>query len=236
MYNFVTEENGPWHLGRISHRENLNHNYDFDDSAGDGTCVYMIDSGIKVDHPEFEGRAEWLHNFTDDGHDGDGGGHGTWTAGLVASRTYGVAKRARVFALKVFPDSGSASGSAVIAAMNFAVEDSKTRGCPNGYVANMSLGGGFSQASNDAADAMVRAGIFVAVAAGNDNKDAQDVSPASASLVCTVAATDENDFRAGFSNFGSVVDIWAPGTNLASTDFHNGIVSFSEIKSVYRST
>lgn len=187
----------------------------------------MIDTGIKVDHEEFEGRAEWLMNFTDDGHDGDGAGHGTWTAGLVAARTYGVAKKAKVFALKVFRDDGTADGAGIIAAMDYVVSDSPTRDCPTGHFVNMSLGGGYSQASNDAAAAMVNSGAFVAVAAGNSNVDAKDTSPASEPLVCTVGATDQNDVRATFSSFGAVVDIWAPGVDLESTSYEGGSVSFS---------
>lgn len=190
----------------------------------------MIDTGIKVDHEEFEGRAEWLMNFTDDGHDGDGAGHGTWTSGLVASRTYGVAKKAKVFALKVFRDDGTADGAGIIAAMDYVVQDMPTRDCPAGHLVNMSLGGGFSQASNDAADAMVNAGAFVAVAAGNDNVDAKDTSPASASLVCTVGATDQTDAKASFSSFGEVVDIWAPGVDLESTSYEGGSVSLTIFK------
>lgn len=186
----------------------------------------MIDTGIKVDHEEFEGRAEWVKNFTDDGNDGDGAGHGTWTAGLVASRSYGVAKKAKVLALKVFRDDGTTDGASIIAAMDYVVSDAPNRDCPAGKVANMSLGGGFSQASNDAADAMVKAGVFTAVAAGNSNVDAKDTSPASASMVCTVAASDENDAKADFSSFGDVVDVWAPGTNLESTSYEGGSVSF----------
>ncbi|CAM1505947.1 Fc.00g115840.m01.CDS01 [Cosmosporella sp. VM-42] len=227
MFDYLSQDNAPWGLSRISHRDNGSANYSYDSSAGENTCVYMIDTGINVDHEEFEGRAEWLQNFTDDGHDGDGAGHGTWTAGLVAARTYGVAKKAKVFALKVFRDDGTADGSGIIAAMDFVAQDSATRDCPNGHIANMSLGGGYSQASNDAADAMVNAGVFVAVAAGNSNVDAKDTSPASAPHVCTVGATDQNDQRAGFSSYGSVVDIWAPGVDLESTSYQGGSTSAS---------
>lgn len=186
----------------------------------------MIDTGIKVTHEEFEGRAEWLQNFTDDGNDDDGGGHGTWVAGLVASRTYGVAKKSRVFALKVFRDDGGADGAGIIAAMDFVARDAGTRpGCERGSVANMSLGGGYSQTSNDATDAMVNAGVFVAVAAGNSNVDAKDTSPASAPLACTVGATDSSDAKASFSSFGDVVDVWAPGVDLQSTSYQGGSVS-----------
>lgn len=139
-----------------------------------------------------------------------------------------MAKKSRVFALKVFRDDGTTDGASIIAAMDFVAQDAATRpGCEAGSVANMSLGGGYSQTSNDAADAIVNAGVFVAVAAGNSNIDAKDTSPASASLVCTVGATDSSDAKASFSSFGSVVDIWAPGVNLQSTSYEGGSTSAS---------
>lgn len=101
--------------------------------------------------------------------------------------------------------------------MNFVASDAKTRSCPNGTVANMSLGGGVSASINSAAKAIVNAGVFLAVAAGNDNTNAANSSPASEPTVCTVGATDSSDARASYSNYGSIVDIFAPGTNILST-------------------
>ena len=111
--------------------------------------------------------------------------------------------------------------------MEYVIVDSYTRRCPSGYVANLSLGGSYSRTSNHAADAMVHAGIFVAVAAGNSNVDAADKSPASAPLACTVGATDQDDARASFSNYGETVDVWAPGVDLESTSYKGGNVSSS---------
>jgi hypothetical protein len=113
--------------------------------------------------------------------------------------------------------------------MDFVAQDAPKRNCPSGHIANMSLGGGYSQATNDAADAMVKAGVFVAVAAGNSNVDAGQTSPASAPLACTVGATGPNDARAAFSSYGPVVDIWAPGVNLESTSYEGGSVSVSDL-------
>lgn len=107
--------------------------------------------------------------------------------------------------------------SGVIAGMNYVASDAQTRSCPNGTVANMSLGGSRSTAMNSAAANMITSGVFLAVAAGNDNTDASSFSPASEPTVCTVGATDINDRRSSFSNYGSVVDIFAPGTNILST-------------------
>ena len=100
--------------------------------------------------------------------------------------------------------------------MNYVSNDVKSRSCPNGAVANMSLGGSKSTAVNQAAASMVNAGVFLAVAAGNENTDASTSSPASESSVCTVGATDSSDARASYSNYGSIVDIFAPGSNIKS--------------------
>lgn len=97
------------------------------------------------------------------------------------------------------------------------MQDSRQRSCPKGVVANMSLGGGYSQSLNDGAAQMVRSGVFLAVAAGNDHKDASNTSPASEPSVCTVGATDKSDSLASFSNFGRALDILAPGVNILST-------------------
>ena len=105
----------------------------------------------------------------------------------------------------------------MIAGINFVASDSKTRSCPKGVVANMSLGGSKSTAVNSAAAALVNAGVFLAVAAGNDNANAANYSPASEPSVCTVGATTSSDVRSSFSNYGSVVDIFAPGTSILST-------------------
>ena len=118
--------------------------------------------------------------------------------------------------------------------MEYALTDAITRVCPAGHVVNMSLGGGYSQTTNDAADALVRAGLFVAAAAGNENQDASKISPASAPLVCTVGATDGKDARASFSNYGEGIDVWAPGVDLISTSYKGGTVSLMRQATNYK--
>ncbi|KAG6019178.1 Cuticle-degrading protease [Claviceps citrina] len=211
----VEQAAAPWGLGRISHRAKGSTTYRYDSSAGAGTCVYIIDTGIEASHREFQGRAALLKSFIP-GQNSDGHGHGTHCAGTVGSKTYGVAKRARLYGVKVLDNAGSGAYSAVIAGMDYVARDHRTRGCSRGAVASMSLGGGYSAALNQAAAALVRAGVFVAVAAGNDNRDAKDTSPASEVTACTVGATDINDRRAYFSNFGRLVDVFAPGSNVRS--------------------
>ncbi|KAG5925476.1 Cuticle-degrading protease [Claviceps africana] len=213
---FVQQAAAPWGLGRISHRAKGNTAYRYDSSAGSGTCAYIIDTGIEASHPEFEGRATFLRSFIP-GQNSDGNGHGTHCAGTIGSKTYGVAKKARLYGVKVLDNSGSGPYSAIIAGMDYVAQDARTRGCPSGVIASMSLGGGYAASVNQAAAALVRSGVFLAVAAGNENRDAQNTSPASEPTVCTVGATDINDNRSTFSNYGKVLAIFAPGTNIIST-------------------
>ncbi|KAF2193522.1 subtilisin-like serine protease-like protein PR1A [Zopfia rhizophila CBS 207.26] len=215
------ESGAPWGLGRISNIEKGNTTYVYDSTAGEGTCSYVIDTGIFVDHPEFEGRAEWLENFTDDGDNTDGAGHGTHVAGTIGSKTYGVAKKTKLYAVKVLDASGSGTFAGVIAGINFVANDAQTRACPKGAVANMSLGGRKNTAVNSAVAAAVSSGVFFAVAAGNDFSNAANYSPASEPSACTVGATDSSDAKASFSNTGSVVDVFGPGVQVLST-WNNG--------------
>ena len=165
---------------------------------------------------EFEGRASQLTSFA--GSETDGNGHGTHVAGTIGSASYGVAKSTSLFGVKVLDDSGSGSFSSVIAGIDYVAEDHTSRSeCEGGSVANLSLGGGLSSAVNEAADALVESGVFLAVAAGNSNADAANFSPASAPEAFTVGATDDTDARAYYSNYGSVVDVFAPGTDVLST-------------------
>ncbi|KAG6002741.1 hypothetical protein E4U21_002798 [Claviceps maximensis] len=214
---FVEQKGAPWGLSRLSHHRGKGSGYVYDDSAGRGTCSYIIDTGVDDSHPDFEGRAQFIRSFVD-GQNADGHGHGTHVAGTIGSRSYGVAKKTHLLGIKVLSDEGSGSGSDIVAGMDFAVQDSRQRReCAKGALANMSLGGGFSQALNDAAAQMIRQGVFLAVAAGNSHMDAAGFSPASEPTVCTVGATDSADALSSFSNFGRLVDILAPGSGILST-------------------
>ncbi|OLN89326.1 Cuticle-degrading protease [Colletotrichum chlorophyti] len=213
----ATQRNAPWGLARLSSTQPGGTTYSYDDSAGEGTCAYIVDTGIDIDHPDFEGRATFLANYADNS-DTDGQGHGTHVAGTVGSKTYGVAKKTKLFAVKVLDDNGEGTNSGVIAGMDFVVADAAGQeGCRNGIVVNMSLGGRTSTAVNQAAAAIVKAGHFLAVAAGNEAADASSSSPASEESVCTVGATTDADSLSPFSNFGAVVDILAPGSQITST-------------------
>lgn len=208
----VDEGSSPWGLARISHRDAGNSDYLYDNSAADGTCVYVLDTGLDETHPDFEGRAHQIKSYT--GVNKDDHGHGTCTAGIVGSKTYGVAKKTTLFGVKVANAQGYYSDSDLIAALDFVVNDIPKRSCPKGVSINASLYGGKSDSLNSAFNNVANKNILVAVCAGNDNKDASQYSPASASNVCTVGGTDEQDKRYDESNFGPAVDIMAPGVTI----------------------
>jgi subtilisin family serine protease len=223
----LTQTNATWGLGRISHKAKGDSTYLYDSSAGTGTCAYIIDTGIFTAHPEFEGRATFVKNYDNiDGTDNDVFGHGTHVAGTIGSKSYGVAKNAKLFAMKVCNQYGNCDLSHVIAAITHTVSDSKKRDCPNGVIINMSLGSPNSEwrSIKDAVKVATDAGIFVAVAAGNDGMDAENYSPASSPGTCVAGASDVNDQIASFSNYGATVSVFAPGVDVIST-FNQGPAS-----------
>lgn len=225
--DFDTQNNAPWGLARISHRDALTlgsfNKYLYDDNAGEDVDAYVIDTGINVEHNDFNGRAIWGKTIPDNDLDIDGNGHGTHCAGTIASEHYGVAKKANVIAVKVLRSNGSGSMSDVIKGVEFAAlshnHKLSKKGTKHykGATANMSLGGGKSPSLDMVVDAAVRAGIHFAVAAGNENQDACNTSPASSEKAITVGASTLSDDRAYFSNWGTCVDIFAPGLNILST-------------------
>lgn len=196
--------------------------YVYEGYGGYGVLVYVIDTGVHVTHREFGGRARWGTTFFPSEGYFDRDGHGTHVAGTIASHTYGVAKSAQIRAVKVFGTTESGSTQTVIKGVEWAVKDAIAQAQANpetfrGAVINMSLGGGRSQATDDAANNAVRAGAHVIVSSGNDNKDACNQSPAAAELVITVGASRIDDVRSQFSNWGPCVDVHAPGTAILST-------------------
>nr|POF14199.1 cuticle-degrading protease [Quercus suber] len=212
----TSQHNAPYGLTRISHRQKGANEYVYDNSAGAGTFSYIIDTGIYTAHNDFGGRATFAANFAGDNNKTDGNGHGTHVAGTTGGTTYGVAKRTTLVAVKVLDASGSGANSAVLAGINFVVNDAKAKSRLGKAVANLSLGGPFSSMTNDAVTEAVNQGLFLAVAAGNSGLPTFTSSPGSAAAVCTVGATDAADARASFSNFGSLVDLFAPGVDIIS--------------------
>jgi subtilisin family serine protease len=211
----------PWGLDRIDQRNlPLTGTYTFNNN-GAGVRAYIIDTGIQTSHPEFGGRASAVFDALG-GNGQDCNGHGTHVAGTVGGSTFGVAKGAFLRAVRVLDCNGSGSNSGVIAGMNFVRQNSI-----HPAVANMSLGGGFSQAVNTAATNLVNSGVFLAVAAGNSNANACNSSPASATGVFTTAASDRTDLRASFSNFGACVEAYAPGVAIRSAWLNGGTNTIS---------
>ncbi|KAF3167545.1 serine protease [Orbilia oligospora] len=219
------EKGSPWGLARISHRESLHfgnfNKYLYSTDGGEGVNVYVIDTGTNVKHVDFEGRANWGKTIPANDEDLDGNGHGTHCSGTIAGKKYGVAKKASVYAVKVLKSNGSGTMSDVVKGVEWAVTDhlkrSKSQKGFKGSVANMSLGGGKSTTLDMAVNAAVDNGVHFAVAAGNDNADACNYSPAAANKAVTVGASTLADARAYFSNHGKCVDIFAPGLNIQST-------------------
>jgi subtilisin family serine protease len=208
-----TQTGATWGLDRIDQHElPLNSTYGYD-TDGTGVTVYIIDTGIRTTHSEFAGRASGGFSAITDGNGtNDCNGHGTHVSGTVAGTTYGVAKKASLVAVRVLGCNGSGSTSGVIAGIDWVTQNHG----PNA-VANMSLGGGLSSALNTAVANAVASGVTFAVAAGNDNRNACNYSPASAPSAITVGATSSNDARASFSNYGTCVDINAPGVSITSS-------------------
>ncbi|EGV62194.1 hypothetical protein PSN45_000914 [Yamadazyma tenuis] len=212
----------PRHLARISSKKKLKKNLVFvydDVFSGQGVNAYIVDSGIKIEHPQFEGRAYFGRDFTGLG-SGDTNGHGTHVAGLVGSQTYGVAKNVNLIEVRALGDGGSGSLSTIIAALEFAVNHRRRSGKPG--VANLSLGSVRNSVLNRAIDAAVEDDLVVVAAAGNTNTNACKSSPGSAIGAITVGSIDDSsDAIAGFSNWGECVDIFAPGAAIKSVDYQD---------------
>lgn len=217
-----SQTDAPWGLARLSSStplpansdpNALNFDYTFSDEAGNGVDVYVIDTGIRTTHEEYEGRAEMIFSLPGLA-DTDDNGHGSHVSGTIGGKTFGVAKKASLFGVKVMDADGSGSTSGIIQGIQVAMQAAAQSGRPS--VINMSIGGAGSRALDSAATAAVNSGMFVVVAAGNDAVDAGTESPARAPAVITVGASNILDRVSTFSNFGASVDIFAPGEDVIS--------------------
>ncbi|WP_030144490.1 S8 family serine peptidase [Glycomyces sp. NRRL B-16210] len=201
-----------WGLDRVDQLDlPLDGNYEY---LGDGSGVtaYIVDTGILASHSEFTGRVGAGYDFVDgDSDPTDCNGHGTHVAGTVGGTTYGLAKQVTLVGVRVLDCSGSGTYAGVIAGIDWVAANAS-----GPSVANMSLGGDYSAAVNSAVDNAVLSGVTFAVAAGNEDTDACIKSPASSGEAITVGASDNTDTRAYFSNYGSCVDVFAPGVGITS--------------------
>ncbi len=206
----ATQNNPPWGLNRIDQRNRpLNTTYVYN-WTGAGVRVYIIDTGIRTSHSQFGGRA--LNVFDAFGGSGaDCNGHGTHVAGTVGGSTYGVAKSSLPRGVRVLNCSGSGSTSGVIAGVDWVRLNHIAPA-----VANMSLGGGISTALDTAVNNLHNANVTIAVAAGNSNANACNSSPSRAVNAITTGSTTSTDARSSFSNFGTCLDLFAPGSSILS--------------------
>ena len=202
----------PWGLDRVDQRDlPLDQTYEYD-HTGAGVSAFVIDTGIRLTHEEFEGRAISGYDFVRDDDDAtDCHGHGTHVAGTIGGKTYGIAKEATLVGMRVLNCAGRGNWSRVVAAVDWAVEHRE-----GPAVANLSLGGPKRHVFDMAIHNAVDSGLTVVVSAGNSAQDACLQSPARAPRAITVAATSSTDTRAGFSNYGPCVDIFAPGVSVLS--------------------
>jgi subtilisin family serine protease len=211
----ATQSPATWGLDRIDQRNlPLSNSYTYN-FTGAGVRAFILDTGIRTTHTNFGGRASWGTVCTGEAQS-DGHGHGTHVAGTVGSATYGVAKGVSLIAVKICTNGGSCPNSNSICGIDYVVGQKQANPSVP-MVANMSIGGPVSSSLNTAVNNAVNAGVFFAVAAGNENQNACNVSPASAANAYTIGSTTTSDTRSSFSNFGTCVDTFAPGSSITST-------------------
>ncbi|MEV6348812.1 S8 family peptidase [Actinoplanes sp. NPDC051851] len=207
-----TQSSAPWGLDRIDQTAlPLSGTYTYGPSSG--TTVYVIDTGILTTHTDFGGRAGYGYDFVEgDSTAQDGNGHGTFVAAVAVGSTYGVAKSANVVGVRVLDSSGSGTTSGVISGIDWVTANAVA----GKSVANLSLGGSTSSTLDAAVTRSIAAGIPYAIAAGNSGVDASTTSPARVAAALTVGATSSTDAKASWSNYGSVLDLFAPGVSITS--------------------
>ncbi|MFF3502819.1 S8 family peptidase [Streptomyces sp. NPDC003247] len=209
----TTQSSAPWGLDRIDQAAlPLSGTYTYPDTAGGGVTAYVIDTGVRITHSQISGRASYGYDAVDgDTTASDGNGHGTHVATTIAGSTYGVAKKANIVAVRVLNDSGSGTTAGVIAGIDWV-----TANHSGPSVANLSLGGSASTSLDTAVSNSIASGVTYAIAAGNSSANASSYSPARVAAAITVGATTSTDAKASYSNYGSVLDIFAPGSSITA--------------------
>jgi subtilisin family serine protease len=209
-----------WGLDRIDERVSVSDGYLSLPGQGSGTRIYVVDTGVRTTHSEFTNRIETGYStVTDTFGTSDCNGHGTHVASSAAGTRFGVAKLATIIPVRVLDCDGAGSTSDVISGLNWIA--SRIQATNSQAVVNMSLGGAFDSVLNTAVRTIVNLGVPVVVAAGNDGRDACYASPASEPLAITVGASTDTDEKAGYSNYGSCVDIFAPGSSITAAGIEN---------------
>ncbi|MGC0379611.1 S8 family peptidase [Streptomyces sp. SAI-229] len=228
----TTQSSAPWGLDRIDQASlPLSGTYTHPDSAGSGVTAYVIDTGVRITHQQISGRAAYGYDAVDgDTTAADGNGHGTHVATTIAGSTYGVAKKAKIVAVRVLDDNGSGTTAGVIAGIDWV-----TANHSGPSVANLSLGGGASTTLDTAVRNSIASGVTYAVAAGNSGANASSYSPARVTEAITVGATTRTDARASYSNYGSVLDVFAPGSSITA-GWHTGDTATNTISGTSMAT
>ncbi|MEU4445178.1 PKD domain-containing protein [Actinosynnema sp. NPDC050801] len=226
--NGIARATETWGLDRVDQRD-----LPLDDgftapNDGSGVTAYVLDTGMDFRHPDLEGRASSGYDFIDNDSDAsDCHGHGTHVGGTIGSKTYGVAKNVELVSVRVLDCNSSGPWDKIIAGIDWVTDNA-----PQAAVGNMSLGGSRATAVDQAVTNSVRAGVAWAIAAGNNGQNACNVSPAAAEGVLTVAATDNGDRRSVWSsssssNYGSCVELFAPGSNITSATKGGGTAAWN---------
>ncbi|MFE4698536.1 S8 family peptidase [Streptomyces sp. NPDC056738] len=208
-----TQTDAPWGLDRIDQANlPLSGTYTSPDDGGSGSTVYVLDTGVRITHQDIAGRASYGWDFVDnDATAQDGYGHGTFVATVAAGTTYGVAKKAKIVAVRVLGNDGSGTTAGVIAGVDWITANHVADS-----VANVSLGGGASTSLDTAVKNSIASGVTYSIAAGNSGALASNYSPARVTEALTVGATTNADARASYSNYGSRVDLFAPGSGITA--------------------
>lgn len=222
VHAYATQTNAPWGIARLSSKTPLpsqntaalNYTFIYDNPAGGGVDIYVLDTGVRSTHQEFDTRVITAPPFVGSS-PVDGNGHGTHIAGTAAGSRVGVAKAATIISVKVLGDNGSASVSQIISGINWVASTAQASNRP--AVVLLALGGSVNTALDNAVTSLTSSGIHVVVAAGGSNTGAENSSPGSVLSVILVGATTIADARASFSNYGPAIDVFAPGVNIYSS-------------------
>ena len=213
MFHIVGDQSpATWGIDRSDQRDlplSNSYHWDYD---GSSVHAYILDTGIRKSHTDFEGRAYHSYNALGSGDINDDQGHGTHVAGTVGSATYGIAKKVKLYAIKICDSGGSCPSNAILSGVDWVTNNHQSPA-----VANMSISGGASSSMDDAIRNSINAGVVYAVAAGNNSSNACNYSPARIDEALTAGSTTSSDARSSFSNYGTCVDVFAPGSSITST-------------------